>query len=171
MSNQIQIPYYDINNTIYVTIRDDSSKVWNTVTKLFEVWSDLNIANYVIEVTYKEGSLHTVSFPSDIDNGNYTAMIFIQGGLIPAVAADIWIGDNTYTWDKANASLTPVGGSSEDGSVVTIERSPKVQVKRSENVTITTVPAEVTIDPETISRTSEANTNQIQRGSSSRIGP
>ena len=170
MSNQIQIPYYDISNTIYVTIRDRSSKVWNIITKLFEVWSDLSIANYAINALYKEGSMHTATFPSDIDDGDYTAMIFTQGGVNPVVADDIWIGDNSYTWDKVNASLTPVGVSS-GGSVVTIERSPKVQVKRSENVTITTVPATVVIEEETVQRTSEADTNQIQRGSSVRIGP
>ena len=108
MSNKFHIPYYKISNTIYVTIRDADGKVWNTSTKTFVVFSDLSIANYVVNSTYKEGSLYVAEFPLDISSGYYTIMIFLQGGVSPVVVNDIWIGTMSSYWDKDNANLLGV---------------------------------------------------------------
>jgi len=162
--NKIQIPYYEISNTIYVTVRDGTSKVWNTVSEAFEVWEDSNIVKYAIAATYRDGLMYDVLFPATILDGNYIAMIFIQGGVNPVVAEDIWIGSTDLIWDIETQTL-----SSGSASTITIERSPKVQVKKSENITITTVPAEVEILPETVQRTSEGSTSPIKRTSSSQI--
>ena len=108
MTNKFHIPYYKISNTIYVTIRDVDGKVWNTSTKAFVAFSDLNIANYVVNATFKEGSLYVAEFPLDISSGYYTMMIFLQGGVLPVVANDIWIGTMSSYWDKDNANLLGV---------------------------------------------------------------
>lgn len=108
MSNKIHVPYYSISNSIYVTIRDDNGKVWNTSSKLFESWSDLSITNYVINAVYKKGSLYVANFPFDVATGYYTIMIFLQGGVEPVVSMDIWLGDICSCWDKATNSLVGV---------------------------------------------------------------
>jgi len=105
MTNKFHIPYYEISNTIYVTIRNDVGNVWNTSTKAFVVFSDLSIANYVVNSMYKEGSLYVAEFPLDIPRGYYTIMIFLQGGVSPVVADDIWLGTMSSYWDKDNANL------------------------------------------------------------------
>lgn len=54
----------------------------------------------------------------------------------------------------------------------TIERSPKVQVKSGETAPSATVPAEIEVLPDTIQRTSEAESDRgLRRTSSSKIGP
>ena len=108
MSNKFHILYYKISNTIYVTIRDDDGKVWNTSSKTFGVFSDLSIANYVVNTTFKEGSLYVAEFPLDISRGYYTMMIFIRSGALPAVADDIWIGSLSAYWDKDNNNLVGI---------------------------------------------------------------
>ncbi len=108
MSNKFHIPYYKIANTIYVTIRDDNGKVWNTSGKAFEVWNDSSIANYVVNATFKEGSLYIVEFPLDISRGYYTIMIFIRSGASPVVDDDIWIGTLSSYWDEDNNNLVGV---------------------------------------------------------------
>lgn len=170
MSNEVQVPYYAISNTIYMVVRDNVSKVWNVVSEAFEIWDDSSIANYVANATYKGGLLHSVVFPSTIADGTYTAIFFIRSGLTPVLANDIWIGSGVYLWDITTQTLSPAGGSSGGSTAITFERSPKVQVKRSENVTVTTVPADVVIQTETVKRTSEAATSQVKRTSSSEIG-
>lgn len=108
MANKIHIPYYKISNTIYVTIRNENGNVWNTSSKAFVVWSDLSIANYVINSTYKEGSLYIAEFPVDIPKGYYTVMIFLQSGVSPNASADVWLGTSNYYWDKENNNLVGV---------------------------------------------------------------
>lgn len=108
MSNKIHIPYYKISNTIYVVVRDSAGKVWDTVGKSFVSWIDGNIAKYVINSTYGEGSLYVASFPTDISNGYYTIMIFIRSGVSPDVDNDIWIGSMSAYWDKVNSNLLGV---------------------------------------------------------------
>lgn len=108
MSNQVQIPYYELANTIYITIRDGDGKVWNTSSKIFETWGNLSIADYVVNATYKNGLLYTVEFPLDISRGYYTMMIFLQSGVSPNVDNDIWIGSMSSYWDKDNNNLVGV---------------------------------------------------------------
>ena len=112
MSNKIHIPYYKISNTIYVTIRDDNGQVWSTSSKTFGVWNDSSIANYVVNATFKEGSLYIAEFPLDISRGYYTITIFLQGGVSPVVDDDIWLGTLSSYWDKDNKNLLGVRGDS-----------------------------------------------------------
>jgi hypothetical protein len=93
-------------------------------------------------------------------------MIFIQGGATPIVANDIWIGNGAYAWDITTQTLSVLGGGS---TAITFERSPKVQVRRSENVTVVTTPADVVIEEPTVKRTSTGSTSQTKRTSSSQI--
>lgn len=108
MSKNIHIPYYEVSNTIYITIRDSVGKVWHTTSKTFEVWDDSSIANHVVNSTYKEGSLYVVEFPLDISRGYYTIMIFLQSGASPVVDDDIWLGSMSSYWDKDNNNLVGV---------------------------------------------------------------
>jgi len=108
MSNKIHIPYYKISKTIYITIRDENGNVWDTSSKTFEVWVDLSVANYVVNATFKEGSLYVVEFPLDISRGYYTMMIFIRSGALPVVDNDIWIGSMSAYWDKDHSNLVGV---------------------------------------------------------------
>lgn len=108
MSNEIHIPYYKIANTIYIVVRDSVGKVWDTVSKSFVTWIDANIAKYAVSSTYKEGSLYSAAFPTDISRGYYTTMIFIQSGVSPNVDNDIWIGSLGSYWDKDNNNLVGV---------------------------------------------------------------
>jgi len=108
MPNKIHIPYYQIANVLYVTIRDATGNVWNTSSKTFGVWSDGSIANYVTNATFKGGSLYIAEFPLDISRGYYTIMIFLQGGVSPVVDDDIWLGTLSSYWDKDNANLLGV---------------------------------------------------------------
>lgn len=191
MSNQVQIPYYEIANTIYIIIRDEDSKVWNTSSKIFEVWDDLNIADYVVNSTYKEYYLYAAVFPADISRGHYAAMIFLQSGGSPNISNDIWIGNASYYWDGADLFADRVetlveysaglrftekaleeGADGGDGVVVkTIERAPKTQIEASEVVDAEDVPVDVEVLPAGVQRTSAARAGTLTRGSSSRIGP
>ena len=169
MSNAVQIPYYEIANTIYMAVRDSDSKVWNTVSEAFEVWSDGSIASYVINATYKGGNIYAATFPAAVVSGDYVTMLYIRSGLVPVLAADAWIGNGSYTWDITTQTLSAPGGSGGSSSI-TYERSPKVQVKRSEGVTVSTVPADIVIEDPAVKRTSGGSTSQIKRNSSSQIG-
>jgi len=191
MSNKIHIPYYFVANTIYIVIRDDDGKVWNTASKTFGVFSKLSIANYVVNSTYKEGLLYVAEFPVDISNGYYTIMIFLQGGVSPNVDVDIWLGSMSSYWDKDNENLLFVRGDSlieystgqrftdkalEQGGggdgVTIIERTPKVQVKSTENVETVQVPAEIEVLPDNTQRESSAIiTDEVVRKSSTKVGP
>jgi len=108
VSNNVLISYYKVVNTIYVIVRNQEGEVWNTSSKTFEQWNDLDIASYVINTSYKEGLLYTVDFPSEISNGYYIVMIFLQGGGSPNIDTDIWLGTSTYYWDKDNNNLVGV---------------------------------------------------------------
>lgn len=108
MSSKIHIPYYQLANVLYVTIRDDAGNVWNTSSKTFGVWSDGSIANYVTNATFKGGSLYVAQFPLDISRGYYTIMIFLRSGGVPDVANDIWLGSMAAYWDKDNNNLIGV---------------------------------------------------------------
>lgn len=193
MSNKFHIPYYEIANTIYVTIHNEDGNVWNTSSKTFGVWDDSGIANYVVNATYKGGSLYMVEFPLDISRGFYTIMIFLQGGVSPVVANDIWLGTLGSYWDKDNNNLVGVRvdslveyftgqrftekaleqaptGAGGDG-VVIIERTPKVQVKAEEGVETVTVPAEIEVLDPAVKRESSAEiTDEIQRTSNTKVG-
>ena len=191
MSNKISIPYYKISNTLYITVRDENGNVWNTSSKSFGVWDDLSIANYVVNATFKGGSLYIAEFPLEVSRGYYTIIIFLQGGVSPAVDDDIWLGTLSSYWDKDNSNLIGIridslveysegqrfsskaleqaGGG--DG-VTIIERTPKVQVKSTENVETVQVPAEIEVLPDSVQRESSAMiTDEIIRKSSTRVGP
>jgi len=191
MSNKIHIPYYFVANTIYIAIRDADGKVWNGAT--FETWSDENIADYVANATYTGGSLYVALFPLIIISGFYTIQIFLQAGILPSASADIWIGNLAGYWDKDNSNLVGVRvdtlveydsgerfseksleevPTAAGGAVVTIERTPKVQVKSTENVETVQVPAEIEVLPPGVERTSAAEiTGGIERKSSTKVGP
>ena len=191
MSNKIHIPYYFVANTIYIAIRDADGKVWNGAT--FETWSDENIADYVANATYTGGSLYVALFPLIIISGFYTIQIFLQAGILPSASADIWIGNLAGYWDKDNSNLVGVRvdtlveydsgerfseksleevPTAAGGAVVTIERTPKVQVKSTENVETVQVPAEIEVLPPGVERTSAAEiTGGIVRKSSTKVGP
>lgn len=189
MSNQFQIPYYAVANTIYIVVRDENSKVWNTAGKIFETWDALNIADYVVNSTYKEYYLYAAAFPADIVRGYYTITIFLQSGASPNVSNDIWIGSAAAYWDgtdlfsarvetlleysdgerfTAKALEEVVGGG---GVIKTIERAPKTRVEASEVVDINNIPVDVEVLPAGTQRTSSAKAGTLTRKSSSRIGP
>jgi hypothetical protein len=192
MSNEIHIPYYKIDNTIYVTVRDSVGKVWHVSNGEFETWNDDNLAGYVINSTYSDGFIYTAIFPTAIANDYYIIMIFIQSGDTPNVNNDIWIGSMAPYWDADNEDLLCVKGDSlieySDGhrftekaleqsggvsgeGVVTIERAPKVQVKPEEVVDAEDIPADVEVLPPGVQRTSSAKAGLLERDSSSRVGP
>ena len=192
MSNKFHIPYYMIDNAIYIIIRDEDGKVWNTSNKTFGVWNDSSIANYVVNTTFKKGSLYVGEFPLDILRGYYVIMIFIRTGVLPVVTDDIWIGSMSVYWDKDNSNLVGVRvdtlveydsgerfseksleevPTAAGGAVVTIERTPKVQVKAEEGVDTVTMPADIEVLDPAVQRESSAEiTDDIERTSSSRIG-
>lgn len=167
MSNKIHIPYYKISNTIYVVVRDSADKVWHVINKVFEVWDDLKITNYVVNSTYVEGSLYSVEFPTDISSGYYTIVIFLQSGVSPNVDNDIWLGSSSSYWDEDASNLLSAASA---GPVVTIERAPKIQVEASEVVDAEDTPANVEVLPPGVQRTSSAKAGTLTRESSSRVG-
>lgn len=191
MDNKIHIPYYKVLNTIYIVVRDNVGKVWDTISKSFVTWVDVDVGKYAINSIYSEGSLHTASFPVDIANGYYSVMAFLQSGVSPVVDSDIWIGSLNSYWDKDNKNLFSVrvdslieysegqrfsskaleqaGGG--DG-VTIIERTPKVQVKSTKNVETVQVPAEIEVLPDSTQRESSAIiTDEVVRKSSTKVGP
>lgn len=168
MPNKIHIPYYKISNTIYAVIRDETDKVWHTTSKIFVTWDDSKIVDYVVNSTYKKGSLYAAAFPTDISSGYYTIMIFLQSGVSPDVDVDIWIGSMSSYWDKNKSELLSAASA---GPITTIERAPKIQVKASEVVDTEEAPADVEVLPPGVQRTSSAKAGTLTRGSSSRVGP
>jgi hypothetical protein len=106
-------------NTRYCIIRRPSDVlVWNGST--FATWADANIGTYDIPLTDNGGDFYTADFPTDITQGNYYVIFYLQAGASPATN-DV-IGDSILQYWTGSALISGAG-SSTGGCFITPERA------------------------------------------------
>ena len=108
MSNEIK-QNYPSGTTAYAIIFNWDLQPWNTAgTPAFENWTDGNITDYDITITYVGGSFYKANFPPTIPAGRYIIATYVLDGT-PTIT-DTPLGSEVITWD--GTAETFIGNSS-----------------------------------------------------------
>ncbi len=109
MANEITLASPD-SASPYVSIRRKSDQyVYNLTLEVFEVWNDLNVDDYDIEMTSSGGDYWIADMPSDIIEGYYRLIFYNYATPSTPVVTDSVIATDDIYWDQV---LTTSGGGS-----------------------------------------------------------
>lgn len=79
MANEINISY-EAGSTLYARVFSLASQTWNTTSVSFEAWNPTNVTDYSISLSDSGGAKYYGNFPSDIAEGTYFIIAYLQDG-------------------------------------------------------------------------------------------
>lgn len=102
MSDLLQLTYQGSAATLYAIIRRRSDQYAFNGTA-FEAWSDANLSDYAVALQDAGGDLYTLTIPSSVAAGDYTAIYYEQAGDDPA-SDDLLLARRDFHWNGQTAS-------------------------------------------------------------------